>query len=174
MLDRPVRSLAMTAHERLLQAASRLFYEQGIAATGVDAVVRASGVSKPTLYAHFGDKAGLVQAVLEERHARRRQHLEAAVEGADDPVRAVFDWLEGFYRDEGARGCAFLNAAAEGAGEEAVRAEKRWLRGFLEEITGDERRGSQLLLLLDGISGRVVVEGPSAAPAAIADARALL
>jgi AcrR family transcriptional regulator len=170
----------VTAHERLLQAASRLFYEQGIAATGVDAVVRASGVSKPTLYAHFGDKAGLVQAVLEERHARRRQQLEAAVEGADDPVRAVFDWLESFYRDEGARGCAFLNAAAEGAAPEAVAAEKRWLEGFLTAVARSagrpdpERTGSQLLLLVDGISGRVVVQGPDAAPAAIADARALL
>lgn len=164
----------MSARDQLLQAASRLFYEHGIAATGVDAVVRASGVSKPTLYAHFGDKAGLVQAVLEERHARRRAQLEAAVDGAEDPVGAVFDWLEGFYGREGTRGCAFLNAAAEGAGAAAVRAEKRWLRGFLAGITGEERRGSQLLLLLDGISGRVVVEGPSAAAPAIADARALL
>jgi AcrR family transcriptional regulator len=158
----------------LLEAAERLFYDHGIAATGVDAVVRASGVTKPTLYAHFGSKAGLVAAVLEARHARRRAELEARLAQAGDPACALFDWLEGYYASEGARGCAFLNAAAEGEGMDAVRAEKHWLRDLLAEHTGDPRRASQLALLVDGISGRVVVDGPGAAPAAIADARALV
>src|SRR5918994_925920 len=61
----------MTARDKLLGAASELFYADGIAATGVDDVVRAAGVSKPTLYAHFGSKAELVAAVLERCHAAR-------------------------------------------------------------------------------------------------------
>jgi AcrR family transcriptional regulator len=180
MLYRPVRSPLMSPRERLLDAASSLFYEHGIAATGVDAVVRASGVSKPTLYAHFGDKAGLVAAVLDARHARRQAELRAWVARAADPIAAVFDYLADFYACDGSRGCAFLNAAAEGAAPEAVAAEKRWLEGFLTAVARSagrpdpERTGSQLLLLVDGISGRVVVQGPDAAPAAIADARALV
>lgn len=157
-----------SARERLVDTAEALFYARGITATGVDTVVREAGVSKPTLYAHFRSKDELVTAVLDARHARRMNELG----GAADPL-AVFDALAGFYAREGARGCAFLNAAAElGAGHEAVVAEKAWLEGLLAELCGDERLASQLLLLLDGVAGRVVVHGPDAAAGALADARA--
>ncbi|MBO0892161.1 MAG: TetR/AcrR family transcriptional regulator, partial [Acidothermales bacterium] len=106
-----------SARERLLATATTLFYERGITATGVDTVVAESGVSKPTLYAHFRTKEQLVAAVLADRDARRRTEIPAWVDAhARAPrakVLAVFDWLEAFYADGGARGCAFVNAAAE-------------------------------------------------------------
>jgi AcrR family transcriptional regulator len=161
-----------SAREQLLETSARLFYEAGITATGVDTIAREAGVSKPTLYAHFGSKTELVAAVLTARHERRVADL-AAVEG---PL-GVFAYLAGFYASDGVRGCAFLNAAAELVADDdaraAVVAEKAWLRARLTELCGgDERAGSQLQLLIDGIAGRVVVDGPSAAPAAVADATA--
>src|SRR5215217_4826375 len=118
-----------TARERLVDTAEALFYADGITATGVDTVVRAAGVSKPTLYAHFGSKDELISAVLEARHARRVAELEG-----------VQDVLAEFDAREGARGCAFLNAAAElGPGREAIVAEKRWLEALLTRLSGDER-----------------------------------
>ena len=166
----------MPARDQLLEAASALFYDHGIAATGVDDVVRAAGVSKPTLYAHFGSKAELVAAVLERRHAARAAELERLPGG---PL-AVFDWLAGFYARDGARGCAFVNAAAElahgGPGREAAAREKAWLRGELarraraEGITNPERLASRLGLLIDGVAARVVVDGHGAAASAVADA----
>jgi AcrR family transcriptional regulator len=166
------------AREKLLESASALFYEEGIGATAVDDVVRAAGVSKPTLYAHFGSKSELVAAVLARRHAARVEEL-AAIEGG--PL-AVFAWLEGFYAREGARGCAFLNAAAElpepGPGRDAAAREKAWLREELARRAREagarapERLGSQLALLVDGVAARVVVDGHAAAPTALADASA--
>ena len=41
-----------------------LFLENGFKGTSVDMVVRLSGVSKPTVYNHFPDKAALMMAVL--------------------------------------------------------------------------------------------------------------
>jgi AcrR family transcriptional regulator len=159
---------ASSARDRLLATSARLFYEAGITATGVDTIAREAGVSKPTLYAHYGSKAELVAAVLTARHRRRVEALAAA----EGPL-AVFAYLADFYaREEGARGCAFLNAAAELVDDDparaAVVAEKAWLRERLVQLCGDERTGSQLLLLIDGIAGRVVVNGPGAE--AIADA----
>ena len=170
-----------------MDAAHALFYEQGIVASGVDTVVAAAGVSKPTLYAHFGSKSELVAAVLERRHARRVASLRAWVaDSSDDPrerLLAVFDWLAEFYGRDGARGCAFLNAAAEtpdsGApAREIIRRQKRWMRGYLAELAGDagladpQRVGSQLLLLIDGASSRVLVEdGPDEAAEVTAQAR---
>jgi AcrR family transcriptional regulator len=172
------------ARERLLDTAARLFYDEGITATGVDTVVREAGVSKPTLYAHYGSKSELVAAVLAARHARRETELEAWALRERDPrarLLSVFAYLAGFYEREGARGCAFLNAAAElgdagDAGHRAVVAEKRWLEAFLAGLAAEaaleapERIASQLLLLIDGVSGRVVVHGREAAPQALADA----
>jgi AcrR family transcriptional regulator len=160
-----------SARDRLLETSARLFYEAGITATGVDTIVREAGVSKPTLYAHFGSKAELVATVLAERHERRIRELSEA----NDPLD-VFAYLADFYAREGARGCAFLNAAAELVDDDparaAVVAEKAWLRERLVQLCGDERAGSQLLLLIDGIAGRVVVNGPGAAAEAVADATA--
>ena len=103
-----------SARDRLLETSARLFYEAGITATGVDTIAREAGVSKPTLYAHFGSKTELVAAVLTARHERRVADL-AAVEG---PL-GVFAYLAAFYAAEGARGCAFLNAAAELVADDA-------------------------------------------------------
>jgi AcrR family transcriptional regulator len=158
----------------LLDTATELFYERGIGATGVDAVVAASGVSKPTLYAQFGSKSELVAAVLERRHTRRMASLQAALAArAEDPrgrLLAVFDWLADWYVAEGSRGCAFLNAAAElpdpaDPGREVARRQKRWTRDYLAGLARQaglaepERLGSQLLLLMDGASSRIAVEG---------------
>lgn len=169
---------------RLLQTAGSLFYDQGITATGVDAVAHAAGLSKPTLYAHFGSKRDLVAAVLEQRHSQHREELCAWVEAVADlrarPL-AVFAWLDDWYGRAGARGCGFLNAAAELAdvddpGRTVVQQEKRWLTDFLTALNREAglpepaRLASQLLLLIDGIAGRVVVSGPDAAQRAVADA----
>jgi len=42
-----------------------LFLENGFKGTSIDMVVRASGVSKPTVYNHFHDKAALMLAVMQ-------------------------------------------------------------------------------------------------------------
>lgn len=173
-----------TTRDRLLLAAGELFYDQGITATGVDAVVQAAGVTKPTLYAQFGSKSGLVAAVLRRRHGERRAELEAILEPvpAESRPLAVFTWLQEYYGTRGGRGCAFLNAAAELTADDAaaravVRAEKAWLLALLVDCCAGAgcrdaaALGSQLLLLVDGVAGRAVVDGPAAARAAAGEAR---
>jgi AcrR family transcriptional regulator len=139
-------------------------------------LVAAGGVSKPALSAHFRSKSELVAAVLERRHTRRTESLQAWVSArTDDPrqrMLAVFDWLADFYVEEGRRGCAFLNAAAEtpdpgGPARQVARRQKRWTQDFLASSpatrgwTTPERLGSQLLLLIVGASSPMVVEGDS-------------
>jgi len=120
------------ARERLLDAATDLFRSRGIAATGVDAVLRRAEVAPATLYAHFAGKDGLVAAYLERRFERWREAWDEALAAAgDDPAEravAVFDALAAFPSPPGGgeapgevdarRGCAFLAAAVEVAGPE--------------------------------------------------------
>jgi AcrR family transcriptional regulator len=176
-----------TAREKLIDAAGELFYAQGLTATGVDTVARHAGVSKPTLYAHFPSKGHLVTAVLRRRHERRVGELTdwlAPVADARQRLLAVFGWLAEYYGRDGARGCAFVNAAAElpdpgDPGRVAAQQEKDWLLDVMTAMAAEaglarpDRLASQLLLLIDGVAGRVVVQGHSAASAALADATAV-
>lgn len=57
--------------QQIRQAAARLFLEHGYGAVSMDAVARAAGVSKATIYAHFADKAALFETLIKEESARR-------------------------------------------------------------------------------------------------------
>ncbi len=154
------------ARDRLLDAAEDLFYERGIAATGVDAVLTRAGVAPATLYAHFPGKDHLVAAYLVRRLERWRATWDAALErcGDDAGARAlsVFDALEDFRRTPGnARGCAFLAATVEvndpgHPAWEVLAADTRLLRDRLRslaEATGTadpDALAAELLLLYDG------------------------
>jgi TetR/AcrR family transcriptional regulator len=54
---------------RLRSVATRLFAMQGYEAVGIQELVDAAGVTKPTLYHYFGSKRGLLDAVLESHFA---------------------------------------------------------------------------------------------------------
>lgn len=53
----------MEPRERLIRVALKLFVERGYDAVGVQEVVEAAGLTKPTLYHHFRNKAGLLAAL---------------------------------------------------------------------------------------------------------------
>ncbi|MBT2413286.1 TetR/AcrR family transcriptional regulator [Streptomyces sp. ISL-12] len=175
-----------STRNQLIASAEEVFYSRGIGATSVDVVAQEAGVSKPTVYAHFAGKSELAATALRHRHDQAAAELAdwlAGVEEPGDRPQAVFSWLAHRYRTKGRRGCAFLNAAAETVDPEdpvhhAVRAEKRWLLDLLTTLCAEagtaapELRASQLLLLIDGVAGRVVVEGPQAAARAVSDAAA--
>src|SRR5260221_14732919 len=52
--------------ERILAAASDLFYRHGIRAVGVEAIAEAAGTNKMTLYRHFQSKDELVAEYLRQ------------------------------------------------------------------------------------------------------------
>ncbi|MBF4162649.1 TetR/AcrR family transcriptional regulator [Nocardioides acrostichi] len=109
-----------TVRERILSAAERCFYRQGITATGVDGLAEEAAVSKRTLYNHFGSKEGLVSAYLAAREERWQRRLaELLEEAGEDPLERVLAYARGYARlpaqQDGVdfRGCALVNAAAE-------------------------------------------------------------
>jgi len=109
---------SQAAADRILDTASKLFYQQGIRATGVDGIAAGSGMTKMTLYACFGSKEELVRAYLARRDQRWRDWFKGAVERhpkrnpAQRPL-AIFDALAERFADPKFRGCAFVNAMAE-------------------------------------------------------------
>lgn len=99
--------------DRILEAADRLFYGQGIQAVGVDAVAAEAGISKRTLYKHFPSKDELVAAYL----VRRRSVAITADGSPLEQVVGLFDSLARWFASKRFRGCAFVNAVAELGGE---------------------------------------------------------
>jgi TetR/AcrR family transcriptional repressor of mexJK operon len=55
---------------RIMEAARHHFYAQGLERAGVDAIAAKAGVSKMTIYSHFGSKEGLFEAVVQDRTGR--------------------------------------------------------------------------------------------------------
>lgn len=101
----------------ILAAATEVLYERGIDGVGVAELCARIGVSKETLYRHFGTKDGLVLAMLQARSARIHGWLADAVASAgEDPaaqLSAVFEALGRWYEEPTFRGCAMMNAAAQ-------------------------------------------------------------
>ncbi|MDL5205181.1 TetR/AcrR family transcriptional regulator [Streptomyces sp. ALI-76-A] len=112
------RRITMTpGARRVLAAASRLFYERGIHAVGVDLIAAEAGVTKKTLYDRFGSKEQIVVEYLADRDERWRtfvtERVERAGPGSVDRVSAVFDASREWMTDSSPKGCAMVNAHAE-------------------------------------------------------------
>ena len=132
----------MQTNDRIAAAAAAQFHEHGITSTGVDALSRAAGISKRTLYERFGSKDGLIVAAYESLDIPVFQMFTGAAEAAADTPRgqleALFAQLEVMVGMPEFRGCPFANAAAELAdldhpAHQVVRAHKQRLRDWMEE-----------------------------------------
>lgn len=69
-------------YQRILEAARKHFYAHGLERASVDAIAAEAGVSKMTIYSHFGSKEGLFGAVVHER-TERVMGGDAGVEALD-------------------------------------------------------------------------------------------
>ncbi|MGR9086753.1 MAG: TetR/AcrR family transcriptional regulator [Gammaproteobacteria bacterium] len=156
--------------ERILQTASELFYSQGIKATGVDAIVKAAGTTKMSLYKYFPSKDDLVLAHLQksgtEMQARIIRGVDHRTSKPKEKLLAVFDVFAELLCIEGFRGCPFINASAEYAGDAhaVLKASADFYDGFRRSLTDiaaeamaikPEELASQLTLL---IAGAIVTE----------------
>lgn len=129
------------AKQRLLDAADRLFYAEGVHVVGIDRIIEEAGVAKGSLFYNFSGKDDLVAAYLAGRDQRRRDRIARHQEGLPDPVDrllAVFDALEEAVGSPDYNGCPFANAAAEAlpgsVEEQALRTFRGWLAGLLAEL----------------------------------------
>ncbi|SFV28674.1 DNA-binding transcriptional regulator, AcrR family [Devosia crocina] len=125
----------MDKRTNIIAGAERIFENQGFRGIGVDGILAPSGTSTRTLYKHFGSREGLVLAVVAERHRSFMERLRDWPE-AHDPIGSLFDVLESWLSEHGARGCMLLRAHSEYAGSHPdiaslVRQQKR---EFADEI----------------------------------------
>lgn len=175
------------AAERILGAARKLFYFQGIRAVGVDEIVREAGVTKPSLYRSFVSKDELAASYLRQYDVEFWKRFDAAVAAhPGDPraqIVAYFERVGARAGKPGHRGCGLTNAAVEypekaNPARLVCQDNKRDLRARLHAMAAEmgaqdaAMLGDGLMLLFEGanICGQIFGgDGPSAALAENAD-----
>ena len=159
--------------ERIVSAAARLFYNEGIRAASVDAIAEKAGITKKTLYYHFRSKDELIAAYLESRDQPTldlyARWFEATPGSAADKVRGLFAEFARATDTARWKGCGFLRTAAELAnapGHPALKAgaahKKRfeaWLADALarERVDNAAATARSIVLLLDGAAAVMLV-----------------
>jgi AcrR family transcriptional regulator len=170
---------AESVEGRILDSACRLFYTEGVRATGIDRILSRAGAAKASLYAHYGSKDDLVRAYL-ERQARawmaRVQARVAPTDGRAGLLR-LFEMLGEFARGEDFRGCPFLNATSELAdpshpARAVLRQQREWLHGLIRGLLSSahvrdlDRVSRAVVVLYDGALASAILDGDDGAAGA--------
>lgn len=171
------------ARSRLLNTASRIFYSEGLHSVGVDRILTEADTTRATFYRHFPSKEDLVVAYLEEADRGLRARFARAEESggpADEVLRAVAADIAGDVRNDGFRGCAFLNAAAEFPDPEhpvrlRITEHRDWFLGVVTDLlsrVGDgpaDAAGRHFVMLRDGAMAAGCLADPDSVSATFLD-----
>jgi len=153
------------SRDRLLEAAADLSYREGVN-VGVEALCKAAGVSKRSMYQLFDCKGELLAASLEAREALYTERLLALPDGTPrERILHVFTQVETHARHPDYRGCPYLAVQVElksldHPASKVARRVKESMREFFrrEAVRGGARDpellSRQLMLLFDGASVR--------------------
>ncbi|MFH8470659.1 TetR/AcrR family transcriptional regulator [Streptomyces sp. NPDC017991] len=156
-----------STRDRLLDAATELFYRDGVS-LGVEALCRAAGVSKRSMYQLFASKDEVLAASLERRAPEYGRMLHLGPEDPRSPrerILYVFEQLERVSAQDDYRGCPYLSALVELKDPEhpASVVALRVKGALVEAFRADAERGGardpellarQLTLVFDGASAR--------------------
>ena len=163
---------ALATRERILTAATELFYLNGYHATGLDKVIRRAGVTKGNFYYHFPSKEALAIATLEWQFEKVSRELQSQVLTKDstplDTLIALLEFMAARQKQQHEKGqicgCYFGNFTLElSAASPQVRAKvseifSRYL-GLIEDLLQRAVEEGQIKKLLDPASFAAVVLG---------------
>jgi AcrR family transcriptional regulator len=183
----PAKPPAAGVRDRLLDAADRLFYQEGVRAVGIDRVLAEADAAKASLYQHFGCKDQLVASYLERRSEYARAAIEAYLADTPPAQRALkfFDWVVEWAESKGFRGCPLQHTVTEltNAAHPAravAHGQRQWFSGrFLAwtmaaGVKDAKATARALMVLFDGAVAGSEVDGPQRARDARWMARKLL
>jgi AcrR family transcriptional regulator len=109
-------------------------------AVGIDRIIAEAQVAKATFYKHFPSKDELVRTYIEEQDLHGRTAIaELPSLPPFEQILAIFDRIGEAARQDGFRGCPFLNAAAEypdasNPVRRAIDSHRDWFRGLLQDL----------------------------------------
>jgi AcrR family transcriptional regulator len=90
MVARKRSEMMEETRAKLIQAARKSFAEKGYAGSSMDDFTAAAGLTRGALYHNFGDKKGLLQAVIDEIDAEMLARMRAAAKAKGGSLWEVF------------------------------------------------------------------------------------
>ena len=105
------KSKNIDPRKRILEVADRLFYAEGVRATGTEKIMSLAEVAKATFYRHFESKDALVLAYLEYRDQALWDYLFQPSPPKD--LREALTKFEQYVNWPEVIGCPFLRVASE-------------------------------------------------------------
>lgn len=174
--------------EKILATAEQLIYRNGIHATGMDLLVKTSGVARKSIYRYFATKDEVAAAALNARDVRWMHWFRTESDKADTPqarILKMFTVLKAWFESEGFHGCAFINTAGEvGDANDPIRLiaklHKQKLLDYVLELTEQldieqpSALAKQLLILMEGAITTARVMGDYSAADSARDVAQLL
>ena len=153
--------------ERIIEAASNLFYFQGYNQTGINQIIAEAGVAKASMYQHFRSKEDIAVAYLTGRHTKWMGKLNECVvrnNHKKGKVVGCFDFLIEWLNEVGYRGCGWQNIITDlpddhhKIKDQALLHKNEfrvWVQNLLKEekIYNDkqaEQLGDEILILIEG------------------------
>jgi len=152
--------------DRILDTASRLFYDQGYHITGINQIIEEADIARASLYNHFPSKTDLLLAYLDRTHAEWFVELDrylAALPTPREKLLGLFEFRIERQQRLKYKGCHFNKITAETCDDEQVfqrvKAHKGRFRQYIRElVTAAGHRGlledeilvDALFLLLEG------------------------
>ena len=136
--------------EKIVEAATELFYHQGYQATVVNEIVEKAGVSKPTFYAHFPSKDDLCLTYLDARRDLAIRNIMNGLRNAETPYERFLSpirTLRTVMMDSDYRGCSHYNMLIEIA--DSTSAVAKEVRGFNDAFRALLKKLSEEVLASD-------------------------
>jgi AcrR family transcriptional regulator len=168
--------------KRILEVADRLFYADGVRATGTEKIMFIAEVAKATFYRHFASKDALVLAYLEVRDQALWDYLAHPTPPKD--LREALTKFEQMASWPEIIGCPFLRIASEYPDIDhpfhrlAIKHQNKiveYLTDLLEPFAIDKRAAAaEILTLIDGAFSLRMLYGNSKLVQILSPAEAVL
>ena len=115
----------MSIKQKILENSFDVFYQHGFHDSGVELLAKQAGTTKRTLYAHFGNKDGLIEAVLNYRHTIFMNQLKTWFDKCEDLdsesiTSCYLSFLNDWISSDSFYGCMFINACAEFSSHDSI------------------------------------------------------
>lgn len=95
MADNATNPISSTS-EKILEAALAVFLEVGFDRANLDKVAALAGVTKPTIYSHFGSKVGLLQAVARQQSQKALAQFSLNLQASGNIRRDLTEFATAF------------------------------------------------------------------------------
>ncbi len=167
--------MSISKRDELVHKALKIFYRDGFHATGMDTLVKETGISKTSMYKHFRTKEDLILATLRLRDELFRNYFIRRVEElASDPkeqLHVMFDVLKEWFEQKDFRGCMFVKASGEYPDHDTAilnttAEHKKMLLKFVTDLAAKagaqdpELLARQLMILKEGAAVLAHINGP--------------